>query len=89
MEVLNESLMGFMFYHLVLFSLFTTNEDSKFAFGDSFVGLIGALMAFNIGFAVYSSVSDYRRRKKLELMKKVYDERVAHLWLTLPKFTKE
>jgi len=89
MEIVNECLLALMFYHMVLFSLFTTNDMTKYEFGNSFISVIGILMGVNIAFAVYSSVSDIRKRKRKEALKKIYDERMEYLKLNPPQLTKE
>jgi len=72
MEFANEALQGLIYYHMVLFSLFTTSEDAKLGFGYTFIALLAFVMVINIGFAIYSTIRDIRRRKRLESLKKQY-----------------
>lgn len=87
MEILNEGLQGILYYHLILFSAFTINPDSKFAFGNSFIAMIGLIMAFNIGYAIFCSIRDIRRKKRLEVLKKAQALMVAEALKAAPRLS--
>lgn len=55
-------------------SMFTSNDESKLAFGYTFIAFIGLVMIVNIGFAIYCTILDTRRGKRLESIKQSYEK---------------
>ena len=76
MELVNEALQGLIYYHMVLFSTFTYNEDSRQGFGYSFIALVAFVMIVNIAFAIYCTIRDTRNNKRLESLKKAYTKMI-------------
>ena len=76
LEVVNEILQVMIYYHMMLFTPYTTDKAAWFGFGYSFIGAIAAVMFFNIGAAAYSGVAEARRKSRIGKSKKAYEGRL-------------
>lgn len=76
LEVVNEALQLGIYYHMLLFSPYTTDKAAWFGFGFSFIGALGGVMLFNVGAAAVASVTDARRQTRAAAREKAYAARL-------------
>ena len=69
MEIANEVLQMFTYYHLILFSNFNTNLKMRFKFGTSFLVNLAIIMLINVLVVTTETVIEFRRKKRIESMK--------------------
>jgi len=62
---MNESFLMIINYHLLTFTLFVIDVDSRFKMGYSYLAFIGLLAVTNISFVAYGSISRMIRKIKL------------------------
>jgi hypothetical protein len=74
--VVNEALQVSIYYHMMLFTPYTTDKAAWFGFGFSFIGALAAVMLFNVGAAAVASVKDSRRKTRVAAGKKAYQSRL-------------
>ena len=65
-----------VYYHMILFSPFTSNQDVWFFYGYSFIALVVGLMIVNIIIGAVSSITELRHKKKLGSLKEMYEIRI-------------
>jgi hypothetical protein len=61
---------------MFLFTPFVVNAEMRFKYGISFSVVVSLIMCINIAYAVYGTISDSRRKKKLNGLKSAYESRV-------------
>lgn len=83
LEVFNEAMVMLLFYMLVLFSGFNTNPNTFYTFGTYYLGIIGIVLAVNIGLMVLNTVRSVKQKLKLKRLRKEWLENLPQLKLKL------
>ena len=78
-EMFNEFVFMGLLYHLLTFTLFNLDAQSKFTMGYSFLAMLGLLIVVNLMVIARNSYDKYRRKRLLKELRKIYKKKVEHL----------
>ena len=67
--IINQALQMIVFYHLVIFSEFVIDPETKFTMGYSLLICLGILIALNIGISLKKQMSSALRQKRMKKAK--------------------
>ena len=70
MEVLNESLLMVLSYHLIMFSDYNLNPDFVYTMGNWFVYITYSLILVNLGYIINKDIAKLIRNRNLAGMRK-------------------
>ena len=74
LEVVNESFFLILTYGTLIFSDFVSDHQARKTIGWIYIGLLGSLIIFNIGFILIKMIIEKIHQCKLNKKRKIYQE---------------